>query len=650
MKIKKIISVIVTISMLLSLCAINIFAEDTSGAVIWQLKNTMAKTSPLVEYSDAAAYEGNRSLHIQHPKSANEYKAISAKNGDFGMQTGKKYNISFYVKGTINVLTVTRFGIYIQSNNENIPEMYIASGEYADVGQKITKVENSDWYKFEVNNLTLVSENDSLLSADTYYNKDNDFYLDKLSVIDVETGTELIEDGGFETDKTVDPSDPDDDDPPAEPPYIMEFGETNSMLSYSDKIAYEGTRSLRVVPEDSGAFCRANDIGMEQNKKYDISFYFYANPKENMGVLRVNLGDTWDNNGGNIAAIQNCEDMWASYNYTYYEINPVEGKANWYSFKTTQPWSMAYDNPNIFNIQETGKRFYIDNLSIKEHETQTELVPNGGFEETGEEPTVPDEISAPVVQFGETSPIDGVTYSTSEAYNGVRSLHFNGDFGSGTNLFSTSKIERLEVGKKYNISFYYKGDIDIYMRLGWDYTKNEAWFDNTNSVSDQYGGTISKITAAENDWYKFETTVPWEYETEIGLITPRFARDFYIDDFSITDEAGNEIIENGGFEPEAVEAGTYTITDNEDGTVTVSVPVTNYAGGEGVTAQLIIASYNGTRMTLHVKSDVTSIEEGKKATLSQTVMVNAGEKVIAYLWNSLDKMVPITPAQIIAGE
>ena len=99
-----------------------------------------------------------------------------------------------------------------------------------------------------------------------------------------------------------------------------------------------------------------------------------------------------------------------------------------------------------------------------------------------------------------------------------------------------------------------------------------------------------------------------------------------------------------------VEAGTYTITDNEDGTVTVSVPVTNYTGGEGVTAQLIIASYNGTRMTLHVKSDVTSIEEGKKATLSQTVTVNAGEKVIAYLWNSLDKMVPITPAQIIAGE
>lgn len=254
------------------------------------------------------------------------------------------------------------------------------------------------------------------------------------------------------------------------------------------------------------------------------------------------------------------------------------------------------------------------------------------------------------MQFGETSPTNGVTYSTGEAHSGARSLHFKGDFGNGTNLFSTGNIDGLEAGKKYNISFYYKGDVEVYIRLGYAYTKNEAWFDKANSVDDEWGGTISKITAADNGWYKFETTVPWEYEGEIGLITPTGNRNFYIDDFSITDEAGNEIIENGGFEPEAVEAGTYTITDNEDGTVTVSVPVTNYTGGEGVTAQLIIASYNGTRMTLHVKSDVTSIEEGKKATLSQTVMVNAGEKVIAYLWNSLDKMVPITPAQIIAGE
>lgn len=74
MKIKKIISVIVTISMLLSLCAMNIFAEDTSGAVIWQLKNTTAKTSPLVEYSDAEAYEGSRSLHIQHPNQRTNIK------------------------------------------------------------------------------------------------------------------------------------------------------------------------------------------------------------------------------------------------------------------------------------------------------------------------------------------------------------------------------------------------------------------------------------------------------------------------------------------------------------------------------------------------------------------------------------------------
>lgn len=640
MKIKKIISIIAALSMLLSLCAMDIFAEDTSDAVVWQLKNTESKAE--VQYSTDCAYEGNRSLHIKYNGS---FKAISANCSSFGLQSETAYDISFYFKNTLDCVYFAAPGMCIANNS-----LYISGDSYPNVGQTVTGPDVNGWYKFEVKNYTGVNPNYGLINIENW-NSSNDFYMDNLSIKETASGNEMIEDGSFETDKTVVPSDP-DDDPPAVPPYITEFGDTNSMLSYSDKIAYEGTRSLRVVPEENGAFCRASKIGMEKDKEYDISFYFYAEPKENMGVLRIELGGNWANpgeTGGNIAAIQNCEDMWASYNYDYYEIKPVDGKDNWYSFTTTKSWPMVYDDPNIFAIQEKGTRFYIDNLSIKEHETQTELIPNGGFEITGDEPTVPEEISAPVVQFGETSPIDGVTYSTSEAYNGVRSLHFNGDFGSGTNLFSTSKIERLEVGKKYNISFYYKGDIDIYMRLGWDYTKNEAWFDNTNSVSDQCGGTISKITAAENDWYKFETTVPWEYETEIGLITPRFARDFYIDDFSITDEADNEIIENGGFEPEAVEAGEYTVT-NSDGAITVSVPVTNYSGGDNVSGQLILASFKGNYMVDYKMSEVILIGEGKKNTFEQTIAVSGDEKVVAFLWNSVDNMTPIAPARVIAGE
>ena len=634
MKIKKIISVIVTVSMLLSLCAINIFAEDTSGAVIWQLKNTESKAE--VQYSTDAAYEGNRSIHIKYNGS---FKQISGNCSEFGLQSGTAYDISFYFKDNLDCVYMAQPGMCIANKAP-----YIVSPSYPDVGQTVTGPDQNGWYKFEVRNYTGVNPSYGLINIENW-NNSNDFYLDNLSIKETESGKEMIEDGGFETDKTVVPSAPDDDDPPAEAPYITEFGETNSMLSYSDKIAYEGTRSLRVTPEDNGAFCRANDIGMEQNKEYDISFYFYANPKENMGVLRVNLGNTWDNNGGNIAAIKNCEDMWASYNYTYYEIKPVDGKANWYSFKTTRPWSMAYENPNIFNIQEKGTRFYIDNLSIKEHETQKELVPNGGFEVNEAEPDI-EEISAPIAQFG-ADITEGVTYSNAEKHSGNRSLHFNGDFADGTNLFSTGKIEGLKVGKKYNISFYYKGDVEVYIRLGYAYTKNEAWFDKANSVDDKWGGTISKITAADNGWYKFETTVPWEYDGEIGLITPTGNRNFYIDDFSITDEAGNEIIENGGFEPDPVEASAYKVTKNDDGTVTVSVTVNNYSGGNDVTAQLIIASYKGARMTAHAKSEVTAIEEGGKVTLTQTLQANEGEQLTAFLWDSLENMVPIAPSQII---
>ena len=62
--IKKLISILVMSAMLISLYAVNISATDTSGAVIWQLKNTEVKTG--VEYSTDAAYDGERSLHIKY--------------------------------------------------------------------------------------------------------------------------------------------------------------------------------------------------------------------------------------------------------------------------------------------------------------------------------------------------------------------------------------------------------------------------------------------------------------------------------------------------------------------------------------------------------------------------------------------------------
>ena len=361
--IKKLISILVMSAMLISLYVVNISAADTSGAIVKELKNTEAISG--LEYSTTEAYEGERSIHIVN-KNADGGKALSPGWQDFGIESGKQYNFSFYYKGTANCLYV-RFGNSHQFNLYN-------DAVYADDSTYFTYTiteEKNGWKKIEATNFTAGDGNNQFLYGEPNYG-DNDFYIDNLSVYDIEAEKELIENGGFEGGgeeppaPTDDPNGSKDDDPPSTPPYINEFKETSPMLSYSSKISYEGERSLRVVPQKDGMFCDPTKIGMEKNKTYDIEFYMYADPVTDMGIFRLQLGKNWDNPNGNVMAIENCKDLWADYNYSYQKIEAVSN--GWYKVSTTVPWELTGNEQgvleSIFQIQTPGKRFYIDNLSI----------------------------------------------------------------------------------------------------------------------------------------------------------------------------------------------------------------------------------------------------------------------------------------------
>lgn len=829
--IKKLMSILVISAMLISLYVVNISAADTSGAIVKELKNTEAVSG--LEYSTTEKYEGERSIHIVN-KEGEDGISLTPGSANFGIESGKSYNFSFYYKGTIDCLYV-KFGSDYVFNLDCSDQGYYESGIYK--GISITDA-GDGWKKAEANNITATGDTQqSFMFIEPYYKKGSDFYIDNLSVYDVAAGKELIENGSFESSgeeppaPTNEPDGSKDDDPPSTPPYINEFKETSPMLSYSSKISYEGERSLRVVPQKDGMFCDPTKIGMEKNKTYDIEFYMYADPVTDMGIFRLQLGKNWDNPNGNVMAIENCKDLWADYNYSYQKIEAVSN--GWYKVSTTVPWELTGNEQgvleSIFQIQTPGKRFYIDNLSIKEHDTQKELITNGGFEDNGEEPgpsgsPVPTRKSNVIKEFKNKTENPLVAYSAKEAYDGDWSVHFTGCV-DGQHLTAPIKEFGLESGKEYTVSLYYKGEINSFylnlgennknvdyvvhywlgnivdapetakiteedagngwkkltltatvqkedqplFRFGWtdgnvnndfyidqlsitdntgkEYIKNNSFeemeeltrksnvikeFNNIEensrlsySSDEKYEGNWSvhftgcvdgeRLTAPLTDFgleQDKEYTVSFYYKGTIAsfyvhlgentakaphsvhywdniILDPdtvdateedagdgwkkltfkssvqsadqplfRFGwtqtidstyNDFYIDNLSITDAEGIEYVRNGGFEPPAIEVGEYKITDNGDGTKTVTVDVSNYSAEEGATAQLIVAVYNGTYMPRHAKDENPTDMgmTGTKTTLTQTVQVNAGEKVIAYLWDSVGGMNPLEPAKTL---
>lgn len=97
-------------------------------------------------------------------------------------------------------------------------------------------------------------------------------------------------------------------------------------------------------------------------------------------------------------------------------------------------------------------------------------------------------------------------------------------------------------------------------------------------------------------------------------------------------------------EAEALVINDY-VTSKSGDNVTVSVDIKNNSAGSDVTAQLLLAVYEGDVLQSLETTAATAVPQtaiGAAATaLSQTVAVPDGQTLIIYLWNSLDGMAPL---------
>ena len=597
-------------------------ANTDISVPITEFGNTAATAN--VAYSTTVGYNDNSSIHIT---GGNE-KVTTPTN--LGLTKGGTYNISFMIKGT---LTSTN-GMYIRMGwdwNANQAKLTgNADGEFSVVaGNNILKATavSDGWYKVESTTPWTCSDMEIAFFNVQSWTQNNDgivdFYIDDLKI----TGVSKFDAKGS---------------------VISQFGNTSAIsgLEYSNVDAYEGNNSIHI--KNRGEMTTPTKLRLAKNNTYNISFMIKGKLTTSNGMY-IRMGWNWNANQAKLKSDTNgVFSIQSGAGDGIMKATKVSD--GWYKVESITPWTCGEMNIGFFNVQSSGGTidFYIDNLSITDSETGAEMITDGGFETAVIETemiangsfgghVIPDTNGAVVTELGNTSAISGLEYSTADAYDGNRSIHIT----SGGEMTTPTKL-RLTQGSKYNFSFYIKGkltsDNGMYIRMGWGYAANAAKLKSDASgafsVQTGAGDGILKVTADKDGWYKVESSTPWTCaEMNIGFFNVTSAGgavDFYIDKLSITEEIPNEVI------------GSFAMS-GETADKTVTINVTNNGHADGYGAILILATYKDDVMqNIAMNDDATVVEMGKTETLTQTITVNDGETLTAFLWDGLNGMNPLT--------
>ena len=447
---------------------------------------------------------------------------------------------------------------------------------------------------------------------------------------------------------------------------ITEFGNTSAIsgLEYSTTDAYEGERAIHVTK--GAELTTPAKLGLTKGGKYNISLMIKGTLTSSNGMY-IRMGWGYSSNAAKIKS--DASGAFAVQPETGDGIMKATAAENgWYKVESIIPWTCSEMGIGFFNVQSAGGTvdFYMDNLSITDADTGTEIIKNGGFEENDEpivtptpapapEPSGGDTSGAVITELGNTSAISGLEYSTLDKYEGMRAIHIT----KGGEMTTPTKLG-LTGGKTYNISFMIKGKLTtsngMYIRMGWGYTANAAKLksDASGAFSIQAGtgDGIMKATADRDGWYKVESIIPWTCaEMNIGFFNVTSgggAIDFYIDNLSIVDaETDTEMIANGEFEPPALEVSDFAAEKTSEGKQKVSVTVKNNSAGDEVSALLILATVKDKIMCQKATDVKTVIPEGSEETLETEIEVGEGETLTAYLWDNLSGKKPLRNAEVI---
>ena len=612
------------------------FEPDTVGAVVTELKNTAAISG--LEYATGVGYNDNSSIHIT--KNGDSAKITNIRT--LGLTSGSQYDFSFMIKGDLhNEGMYIRMGGYSYDSNAALIKETNGVFQKSGTGDSMINItpDKDGWYKVESAKPWTCgnSSNDANALCFLFPRNSANFYVDDLSITTASAADTV---GAV----------------------ITQLGNKTpiSGLEYSNVDAYASNNSIH-ISNLSGWTNLANTktLKMEKDKSYNFSFYIKGKLASSNGMY-IRTG--WVAYTSDQAKIKSNEDgVFSLASSESAGILQVTAKEDgWYKVETKTAWPYSSEGIDFMKVSTGGGTvdFYIDNLSITESTTGTELITDGGFETAviagnelitnGSFAGVRTETNGAIItELGNTAAVAGVEYSTADSYDGGRAIHIS-NLAADTKV-AFSKNLGMEVGKNYNFSFYIKGKLTtsngMYVRTGWnDYTTRMAKIkgnaDEVFSLASDESKEILQITAAENGWYKVETKKPWPNVSELEFITVTKDggdEDFYIDNLSITESLPD------------TEIGTYTMT-GETAEKTVTINVTNNGIADGYSAMLILATHKGDVMqTVAMDDNATVVEMGKTEPLTQTITVNDGETLTAFLWDSLNGMTPIiSPVELIS--
>lgn len=325
-------------------------------------------------------------------------------------------------------------------------------------------------------------------------------------------------------------------------------------VKYSTTEAYNGSRSAHFIQMDGPNWDyngNLSDLGMEAGKEYTLSFYI----KGTIGSLAISFGEVpWGTEGNSaLVVITNNELSDATKGGTYKQLEFSEVDNGWKKF--VYKADVTNNDIQLFwkkDDRTVSNDFYIDDISITD-ENGNELITNGGFEEKVL-PTRDDKI---ITEFRNSDEKPALTYSAAEASEGDWSLRIYGGYDDNQRndlpLSATLSAFGLTAGNEYTLSYDYKGTLYSWaIRFGeiikyWNnaFNEGETAEDTRNKI---------KTTDLENGWKRFSYTTTINEDALSQTLfsegwTDSYSRnDFYMDNFSIKDKAGNEYVKNGGFE------------------------------------------------------------------------------------------------------
>ncbi len=357
-------------------------------------------------------------------------------------------------------------------------------------------------------------------------------YLDDISLINKATGKEILTNGSFDDDGKLKYSTEKEaygygwaydyagaeqtDDVFMCVTDLMAYNGSNSMLIHNS-LAYGSTKPTRITQS-----------GISTPKgEYKFSVWI-AGVTTNYGTMvKLSKGGQINKKEGLVAG--ETVNGWTNYTYTF---TVEEDTAN-----------------NILYIMQQGGSTgtFIDNVSLTDADGN-EYILNGGFEDDGaiEYTSAYEEyLNGWTVGYDDGTQSDDVFVCVTDdkANNGNHSVLIRNTIANkdGAPAIGISQSGFQAPAGDYTFSFWLSGEYS-----GW---KTMVSLSGEKHVGCNLDGCTLVDTAGRWSKYEYTFTVPEGYTNHtINIIREGDSAGMYIDDISLTDANGNELIANGGFE------------------------------------------------------------------------------------------------------